>query len=377
MDTELEEVYSDPRQPGCFQGPEKVRRGLQKSKDVTASIEAVKKWLQQKDTYTKYRTARRSFKRNPVMAGYIDEQWQGDLADMGNLADTNDDVKFLLVLIDIVSKYMWVQALRSKSGPDVLEGFKKVFNETERRPAKLQTDDGNEFWYRGLQQYLKENGVKFFTLKSDKKAAVAERVVRTLKEKIWRYMHEKHTKRYIDVLPDLVHSYNNTYHVSIGLAPSEVNESNEGLVLRNLYGKQWSNSKQKSSIATKKKKKKNTKSSLRVGDLVRISKVKGTFEKGYMGNWTVEIFKINKIIDSRPYTLYKLEDLSGELIDGSFYDHEVQPITKNLDGFWNVEKILKERTVRRRKQYFVKWEGYPASMNSWVDEADIKPLRST
>jgi hypothetical protein len=337
MDAELEEVYTDPRKPGSFQGPEKLRRGLKKSRDLTASVEAVKKWLQQKDTYTKFRVARKNFKRIPVIAGYIDEQWQGDLADMGNLSEENDGVRFLLVLIDVVSKFLWVEPLVNKSGEVVLTGFKSVFGRTERRPAKLQTDEGKEFLYRGLQRYLREMGVTFFTLKSDKKAALAERVIRTLKDKISRYLNENHSNRYIDVLQDLVQSYNDTFHNSIGMSPSEVNESNEGAVLRRLYGKQW---------VSRESPQKRKKKTLSVGDLVRISKVKGVFEKGYMGNWTIEIFKIKKVIDARPYTLYKLEDLAGVLIEGSFYDHELQVIRKDLDGYFNIEKILHKRTIK-------------------------------
>jgi hypothetical protein len=148
------------------------------------------------------------------------------------------------------------------------------------------------------------------------------------------------------------------------MSPSEVNESNEGTVLRKLYGKQWLNRELPKKRSKKKK--------LSVGDLVRISRVKGIFEKGYMGNWTIEIFKIKEVIDARPYTLYKLEDLAGVLIEGSFYDHELQLITKDLDGYFNIEKTLHKRTVKGKKLLFVKWEGYPASMNSWVE--DVKDL---
>ena len=358
MESALEELYSNPREPGSFQGPEKLKKALAARKELHATVRSVKEWLKGKDTYTKYRPARRNFKRNPVIAGHIDEQWQGDLAEVGNLASYNDGIRYVLILIDVVSKHVWVEPLKSKNGPTVLAAFKKIFGRIDRKPKKIQTDDGKEFWFSGLQKYFEEEGIKFFTLKSDKKAAIAERMVRTLKEKLWRYMHEKNTKRYIDVLQDLVSSYNDTYHKALGMAPSEVNTSNEGLILRRLYGKAWS-------ARTKRL-------SLKKGDLVRISGVKGVFKKGYMGNWTEEIFVVDRVIVGKPYNLLKLKDFDNHVIEGSFYEYEVQLVRKDLGGYWKVEKVLKERKYHGKKQYYVKWLGYPDSMNSWVD--DIKSL---
>jgi hypothetical protein len=224
-------------------------------------------------------------------------------------------------------------------------------------PLKLQTDQGTEFLYRGLQSYLKGKRITFFTLKSDKKAAIAERVIRTLKEKIYRYMEEKNSERYIDVLPDLVASYNDTYHKSIKMAPSEVTEANEGEVLENLYGDAWASDK-------KKKKPK-----FKVGDFVRISKVKGVFEKGYVGNWTEEIFIVDLVKTSAiPQVMYKLRDWNGDKLEGSFYDKELQLVDADLDGYWRVEKILDKRVRRNKKEYLVRWIGHSSAFDSWVSE---------
>ena len=364
MDEALEAVYTDPRQPGSFGGVDKLRRSLKKTKKFHVSVQDVKTWFKKKDTYTKHRSARSNFHRNPVIATHIDAQWQGDLADLGNLTPKNDGIRYLLILVDVVSKYVWVEPLRTKSGPVVLDGLKAIFSRTERRPEKIQTDDGKEFLYGGMQDYLKENNIGFFTLKSDKKAALAERMVRTLKEKVWRYMHERHTRRYIDVLQDLVSSYNETYHNSIKRAPVEVTVKNEGEVLRTLYESTWN----------PRKGLKKEREIAKVGEFVRISKVKGVFKKGYVGNWTEEIFVVDKVIPSFPHVLYKLKDWGGEEIDGSFYKHEIQVVDKALDGYWKVEKVIRSRKVRGKMEYLVKWEGYPDSHNSWVNASEVKSL---
>jgi hypothetical protein len=321
----------------------------------------VSDWLKRKESYTIHRSARKNFKRNQVIATHIDAQWQGDLAEMGNKATSNDGVRYLLILIDVVSKYVWVEPLKSKNGPTVLQGFKNVLERTERRPEVIQTDEGKEFLYHGVQSFLKENKIGFFTLKSDKKAALAERVIRTLKEKIARFMREKQTWRYIDVLDDLVASYNDTYHKSIKRAPAEVNVKNEGEVLGTLYGNLWKE--QKPRVAK-----------LKVGDFVRMSRVKGIFSKGFTGKWTKEIFIVEKVIESHPHVLYKLKDWRLESIEGSFYEHEVQLVQADLEGYWKVEKVIRPRTRKGKKEYLVKWEGYPESMNSWVKATAIKDI---
>lgn len=369
----LEEVYSNPREPGSFTGADKLRRAV--GKKAYVSVREVDDWLKSNETYTTHRSARKKFKRNPIIVGEIDGQWQGDLAEMGNIAEDNDGVRYLLILIDVVSKYVWVEALKTKEGKSVLLGLKRIFERTERRPKKLQTDDGKEFLSSVVQRYLKDRNIIFFTVKSDKKAAIAERMVRTLKDKIWRYMHEKHTKKYIDVLQDLVSSYNETFHKAIQMAPCEVNTGNEGDVLKTLYGKEWIVDEDAGVIeglrsGVQKKVK------FKVGDIVRISGLKGVFKKGYMGNWTEELFVISGIKRSSvPYPVYRLRDWSGESVEGVFYEHEIQNVTKEVDSYWKVERIVSSRRgVGGRMEYLVKWQGYPESMNSWVDKKDMKKI---
>jgi co-chaperonin GroES (HSP10) len=329
---------------------------------VNIPVPKVQNWLKQKETYTKYRTARKNFKRNPIIALHIDEQWQGDLAEVGNMAEDNEDVRYLLVLIDVVSRYLFVEPLKTKRGADVLSALKKIF--ATRKPKKLQTDDGKEFVNREVGQYLKKEGVTFFTVKSDKKAAIAERVIRTLKDKIHRYMNEAHTFKYIDVLQDLVESYNNTYHKGIKMTPAEVTTDTEGEVLQNLYGKAW------------KEDKKRKKPKFKEGDFVRISRVKGVFEKGYTGQFTEEIFIVDKVkLSAVPQIMYKLKDWNAVPIQGSFYDKELQLVAKGLEDFWKVEKVLPDKRIRRGKvQRLVKWVGFPSSLNSWVNVENIKDI---
>lgn len=105
---------------------------------------------------------------------------------------------------------MWVELLKDKNAISVLNAFKKIFKTNDRKPQQLQTDDGKEFVNKTLKNYLESNEINYFTISSDTKACIAERVIRTLKEKIYRYFTQNNTYRYVDILQDLVNNYNGT-----------------------------------------------------------------------------------------------------------------------------------------------------------------------
>jgi len=159
---------------------------------------------------------------------------------------------------------------------------------------------------------LRDRSVKFYTSENDDiEAAVVERFNRTKKSKMWRYFTYAHTRRYLDVLDDLVHSCNNTYHRSIGMKPSEVNSSNEQQVRERLYPL----------------KPKNLKWKFDLQDRVRISMQQQPFQKGFMGNWSEEVFVIVRRHPTNPVT-YGIQDLSGEDIKGRFYECELQKVSR-------------------------------------------------
>ncbi|GFX09157.1 uncharacterized transposon-derived protein F54H12.3 [Trichonephila clavipes] len=148
---------------------------------------------------------------------------------------------------------------------------------------------------------------------------------------------------------------NRVLHRSIQMTPASVTETNQSQVWENLYGKQNN--------------KKVNKPNYRLNDTVRISKEKLLFEKGYEQNWTREIFTIHEIIRRNPI-VYKLKDLTGEVIRGTFYEQELQKLMHS--GYYPIEKILKTREKNGKKEYFVKFLGYPEKFNIWVQ--DLKHL---
>ena len=291
------------------------------------------------DTYTLHKPARRNFKRNRIIVGGIDEQWQMDLADMQSLKQYNDGYRYLLVCIDVFSKYAWIVPIKSKTGPALVEAFKVILS-SGRKPHKIMTDQGTEFFNKSFQTLLKNEGIELFNTFNETKASIVERVIRTFKAKMWRYFTAKKTMRYLDMLPDLVYSYNHSEHRSIGRSPALVNSENEDEVFRTLYRNVLDNVQP-------------VKYKFKIGDQVRISKIKRKFEKGYLPNYSKEIFTVSKKVPRNP-PVYKLKDYDGEELKGTFYDKELQKVIKH-DDMYEVEKILKKRGKGKNVQYLVKW----------------------
>ena len=193
----------------------------------------------------------------------------------------------------------------------------------------VQSDKGTEFLNSTFQSMLKRSGIKFYTSENeDLKASVVERFNRTLKTKMYRYFTYKNTRRYVDVLDDMLYSYNNTYHRSIGMTPAEVNVDNEHTGRKCLYAI----------------KPKSHKWKYDVGDRVRIAMQKRPFREGYLGEWSHEIFEIKSSLPTVPVT-YELVDLACESIKGRFYNQELQKVTKSDDEYYRIGRRLGSRSV--------------------------------
>lgn len=351
MDATLESVYFNPSHPGSFGGINSLARysGVKDRKKLI-------KWLEKQEAYTLHKPVRYRFQRRRIIVPGIDHQWQADLVDLSRVKLENENIPFILTCIDVFSKYAWVVPLKTKHGKELVYAFEKILS-LGRKPRLLQTDKGTEFVNKTFQSYLRSKNIVFFTTENDDiKASIVERFNRTLKTKMWKYFSHEETVRYIDVLQDLVHSYNHTYHRSIKRAPASVNHRNEKEVWYILYGEKHRSSK-------------SLKIRYRVGDLVRISKTRRTFQRGYLPNWTEEIFTIDKVLPLHP-PVYVLKDYNGEVLKGVFYEREIQKVNKD-DDVYKIEKVLAERRRGRGKQVLVKWRGYPDSFNSWINKTAI------
>jgi hypothetical protein len=360
MDAYLKDIYYDPANPASFSGPLKLYRAVKNEGQYNITLSEIKKWLQKQEPYTIHRQLRRKFPRNRVIVAGIDDQWDVDLMDLSSLAKFNDGIHYILLVIDIFSKFVWLRSLRSKTGKEVAEAFQSIFSEG-RIPKYIRSDKGQEFKAQKVQTVFKKEKVHHFVTQNEVKANYAERAIKTIKSKIFRYLSAKQTYRYIDVLSDIANSYNHTYHRTIGMSPVEVTKQNETSLWWTVY-------------APKTKLPRKRKFKFRVGDYVRISHLRAPFTREYDEKWTGEIFKISERFYRSNLPIYRLIDFHNEEVKGTFYEPELQKVIADEDTMWKVEKILKTRTRKGEKEYYVKWMYWPNSFNSWVKASDMTQI---
>ena len=139
----LNAVYYDPSNEGSFGGKARLKEAVFKDSGVKLSDSQVSEWLSGEEAYTLHKAARVNYKRNRVVVYGIDKQFQADLVDMSIYSKENDNFKYMLTCIDVLSKYAWIRILKTKTGPEVTRAFESILKEG-RVPQKIQTDRGKE-----------------------------------------------------------------------------------------------------------------------------------------------------------------------------------------------------------------------------------------
>ena len=310
------------------------------------SPQVVKQWMQKQNVYTLHKPIKHKFPTRRVIVSRIDDQWQADLVDMQSYKSQNNQHNYILTVIDIFSKFAWAIPIRKKTGEEVKKAFVTLFK--ERIPSKIQTDKGLEFINKTTQDLFKKHKVHWFSTENETKAQVVERFNRTLKSKMWKYFTHTNSRKWIDILQALVHNYNNSFHRSIKMTPTEGSlKKNSSKVYKALFP---SNQSYKGRFT------------FSIGDRVRISKKYKEFRKGYLPNFTTEIFIVSEILKTNPVT-YRLKDLNGEELLGSFYEEEMSRYDSEI---YEIEKVLK----KSKGKMLVKWRGYEKP--SWINEQDVQ-----
>ena len=243
----------------------------------------------------------KKFEKRKVYSSFKDNIWGVDLVDMQLLSKQNKGINYLLYVIDLFSKYAFVVPIKDKRGVSIVNALEKKIEQFNRKPNKMWVDQGSEFYNKNFKKWLSGNNIEMYSTFNEGKSVVAERFIRTLKNKLYKHMTAIGKNVYYDVLDDVVNKYNNTWHNSIKMKPKDVPNDNIRVYIDEHNGKG---------------------ARFNVGARVRISKFKNIFAKGYTPNWSREIFIVDKINNTVPWT-YSLKDLNGEEMLGSFHDREL------------------------------------------------------
>lgn len=296
-----------------------------------------------------HKATRKNFPRRKTIIRSYKDCWQVDLGDFQKYANENNGYRYLLVCINCYSKFVYTEPIKSKTAANVCDAMEKIIKTAKYTPVHLNSDRGTEFWNQQMKKLLKKYKINHYSTFSTKKAAIVERVIRTLKSRLYREFSARGSYRWINLLQPITNAYNHTVHRTIGMRPIDVSPKTRLNVYDYLK------------VVPKTFK-------YRVGDVVRISKYKSVFEKGYTPGWSTELFIITKAKITNPPT-YLLKAIDGQPIKGCFYEAELQK-TQSPDTYL-VEKIIRKRRKNSIEQIYVKWLGFSEKHNSWINATDI------
>jgi len=362
VDQYLKDIYYNPKNAAAFSGPDKIYRFVKEENKFKLTRKNITDWIQSQENYTTNRLINYKFKRNKVIVPYIDYMWDCDTASLSKYSKENRGIGYFVLIIDIMSRYVWTAGVKSPTGKAVEKLFTKIIK-SKRVPERVRSDKGTEFSNTTMKKFFKKHKIKHFVTQNEVKANYAERAIRTIKGKLFRLMRDKRSRKWYEDLASVTLGYNNTYHRSIKRSPSSVSKKDENELWNLLY-------KMPSGPLPKRKKV----FKFEINDLVRISKLKKPFQRHYSEHWTIEVFKIKGRKMKENIPIYTLTDY-GEVpkpIEGTFYENELQKVFINENTLFNIEEVVRTRIKNRREESEIKWLGWPKDFNTWIPTKEIK-----
>lgn len=354
-----EEIQTSFRRPGhkiAFSAPGTVARAY------GISQEKARKILEEIDSYVSHREYKRPSIFNPYYVYKRRELIQADLIDISELRAHNNGVRYLLLIIDVFTKKIWVYPLKTKEGLRVREALEDWLDTIGNPvPESFATDAGNEFFNRHVRALLNDRGVRQEKSIGTCKAAVAERANKSLQVLIYKYLSENQTKEYIGKLPNLVETYNRRGHRTLNfMSPNMADLPRNELDVRAIHVARYAK------IARKKLK-------FNVGEVVRIkleSKVLSPQSRAYKPQFKEEYFVIRDINRRLPIPLYYLKAMdSNEEIQGGFYSNELTAVRG--DEF-KIERVIEERGEGPNRELLVRWQHFGPQWDSWVPATSVR-----
>lgn len=349
-------AFTTPGHPIAFSSPGRVATHFGISRKKAREI------LEQIEGYTLHREYKQPKQYNPFYVHGRRKQVQADLIDVSRISGTNDGVTFLLVLIDIFTKRIWVYPLRQKRALVVKNVMAGWLNSLDVTPEKLMTDRGTEFVNAPVRQLLASHNVEWQPANGTLKACIAERVNKTLQILMYKYLSENETTRYIDVLPALVETYNKRGHRTLeGISPEEADLPENEARIQAIFHARYE------LIGRGRKPPK-----FKVGALVRIktlAKKITSSSRAYAEQFKGEYFSIVRINRTLPIPLYYLRSVdTGELIEGGFYANELQRIRGDV---YKIERVLRRRVRNGVREIYVKWRYFGDRWNEWIPADNV------
>ena len=370
----LQKLYENLENPCGYSGKGKLFQHARKYMDI--SKRDVEEFLKKQPGWSFHGVVPRHFVRKPVKVCRPGLILGIDLMDLtAKIARHNKKHRYIFLMIDCFSRKLWLTPIKDKSNLTCAKVLERFFEKSPLKYAFVFSDMGGEFCGRHTQKVYDKFGITRYSVKNRRfKCSIAERAVRTVKEKMYKYFTQKNTLKYIDILKHLENAYNSSGHKGLGYeTPNKVHNLTD---LEEIKVQEKIQLKQKfknyGAISRRELKNLNTTAQVfEVGTPVRLllNRAEDVFQKSYEPIFTKEIFTIRKIDKKLPLS-YWVRDLNGCSIEGVIYHKELKQTV--LPEMYEIEKVVKTVTDKKSgaKKYLVKWAGYPDHFNSYVDNIE-------
>ncbi len=364
-DNEIRETWNDVNSPSAFAGKKYVIEQLRKKyrnvayREIDARVARV---LSEEPGFTIHFPRRRRFATRFYNIASYYRLLEVDLADVQGLAQYNNGVKYWIVAVEAASRRIFLEPLRDKTGAEVVRGMTALFKQMPRKVFIVRSDRGSEFKSKAYLKLLRENGMKPQYASGESKAALAEKAIGKVFNRVFRFLTYGSTSTYLPVLQKIVSGLNATVHHHTGVAAVDFDPE------KHLYST-WEKTvlKHRPSFAKLRKKK----YKFEVGDRVRVSLSHDPMSKGYAGFYSHAFYFVTARSPGPPHT-YRLKNIENEPVEGEFYTEEMQRVRDRPDQSYPVEAVHARRTVRGVREVLVTFKGWPRNHRVWVPAASVQ-----
>ena len=364
MSKQVYKKWNDENNPSAYSGADIYK----KENPHISKQSLLNKYLPSIPTYQKYRSKKPVKVYNPFFVYKKRIVIQSDLLHMlhpPNIIKDNNGYSYILVVQDIFSRKIWVRALKNKQASTVLPAFKDIIKLMKpfSKKTRLVIDRGTEYLNARVKAMLNDEKISI-SHTSDGHASHVERAILSLQRLLYQHIEAKggKTLSWLPFLQKAADIMNGRYHRIIKMSPDNAERAEN----ENKVNEAMSLYRQKA--FDRERKRKGKKMKFRKNDFVRLQRWKNKFARGYDKNFTTEVFKISKVLNHLPITMYTVIDAEKNEIKGNFYAEELSLVEGSI---FLIEKIIKKKKINNQEWGLIKWEGFPHSENTWEKLSDI------
>lgn len=247
------------------------------------------------------------------------------------------------------------RGLKNKDATTVTAAMEDIFTDSKRKPKNIHSDKGKEFYNKTFQELMTTNNINHYSSHSIIKCSFVERVNRTFRNMMMKFLHERGTSRWINHLSTLVDKYNSKKHRTIKTAPKNINKENEKEILEKIYAE--------------KNNKRCLKPKYKIGDPVRLNLTRKTFNKESSGSFTHEIYYVSKVNEQSYPCTYNLINVDKRPMLGRVYNEDITLVHR--PSLYLIQKIVRQKDGK----CLVRFEGFDEETDEWMDEKDIHEVQ--